>query len=211
MPQKALRLRRLTDAVACLPCCRCSNDAGLAAAELALVVENATLTLGDPKDTVGTVGIMDLKPGAVNSVPREARMTVDIRDIDGSRRDAVVDTVTSAAAAIAARRKVRHTVEFVNRDPPATCDAAVVDAVAQAVAAAGLSSKRMVSRAYHDSLFVARVVPTGMVFIPCRGGVSHRPDEFASEKAIKDGITALALAMARLSGGSFAAGDHAEL
>jgi ureidoglycolate amidohydrolase len=57
----------------------------------------------------------------------------------------------------------------------------------------------MVSRAYHDSLFMAEVTPTGMLFIPCHKGYSHRPDEFASAEDIKNGIEALALALASLS------------
>jgi acetylornithine deacetylase/succinyl-diaminopimelate desuccinylase-like protein len=60
-----------------------------------------------------------------------------------------------------------------------------------------------VSRAYHDSLFMARLAPTGMIFIPCRGGWSHRPDEFASQRDVTNGVGVLALTMARLSGGSF--------
>ena len=57
----------------------------------------------------------------------------------------------------------------------------------------------MVSRAYHDSLFVSRFAPTAMLFIPCRGGVSHRPDEYASPEAIAGGVTVLAEALAGLS------------
>ena len=56
------------------------------------------------------------------------------------------------------------------------------------------------SRAYHDSLFMARVAPTAMIFIPCREGVSHRPDEFASEDAIARGTEVLALTLAALAG-----------
>ncbi len=59
------------------------------------------------------------------------------------------------------------------------------------------------SRAYHDSLFMSRVAPTGMIFIPCRGGWSHRPDEFASERDIANGVSVLGLSMARLSGGTW--------
>ena len=62
-----------------------------------------------------------------------------------------------------------------------------------------LASKRMVSRAYHDSLFVAEFAPTGMLFVPCREDWSHRPDEFAEPAHIKNGVEALALALARLS------------
>jgi len=57
----------------------------------------------------------------------------------------------------------------------------------------------MVSRAYHDSLFMARVAPTGMIFIPCRDGVSHRPDEYASPEAIEAGVEVLAGALAELA------------
>ena len=57
----------------------------------------------------------------------------------------------------------------------------------------------MVSRAYHDSLFMSRIAPTAMLFIPCRNGYSHRPDEFASSEAMAHGVTALAETLRRLS------------
>ena len=57
----------------------------------------------------------------------------------------------------------------------------------------------MISRAYHDSLFMARVAPTAMIFIPCRGGVSHRPDEYASPAAIANGVAVLADTLAALA------------
>jgi N-carbamoyl-L-amino-acid hydrolase len=57
----------------------------------------------------------------------------------------------------------------------------------------------MVSRAYHDSLFMAQRFPTGMIFIPCRGGVSHHPDEFAEPDAIRRGVEVLALTLADLA------------
>ena len=56
----------------------------------------------------------------------------------------------------------------------------------------GLSYKRMVSRAYHDTLFMSRIAPVGMIFIPCRGGVSHRPDEYSSPEALENGVKVLA-------------------
>jgi N-carbamoyl-L-amino-acid hydrolase len=65
---------------------------------------------------------------------------------------------------------------------------------------AGRSYKKMVSRAYHDSLFIARIAPVAMLFIPCRGGVSHRPDEYASPEWIASGVDVLARTLARLAG-----------
>ncbi|GJP43693.1 hypothetical protein CLOM_g3127 [Closterium sp. NIES-68] len=175
------------------------NDAGLAAAELALAVEAAVLaTKAD--DTVGTTGHLVLQPNAVNSVPRHAHMEIDIRDIDEARRDGVVSTVMGAARRIAARRGVKlERMELVNADPPARCSSMVTSAISSAVDELGLSHRRMVSRAYHDALFMARVAPTGMIFIPCRGGVSHRPDEFTSKANLANGVRVLALTLAKLS------------
>jgi N-carbamoyl-L-amino-acid hydrolase len=58
----------------------------------------------------------------------------------------------------------------------------------------------MISRAYHDSLFMAQVCPTTMIFIPCRGGVSHRPDEYSSPEQIEQGVKVLARVLEKLAG-----------
>ena len=172
------------------------HDAFCAAAEIALAVERASQR---GPDTVGTVGICDVFPGAVNSIPSRVQLYVDVRDIDLARRDSVLDDIRHSCAEIAARRGVRVNIETINADAPAACDPAVVEAIAHAAAAHGLAHQRMVSRAYHDSLFMASVAPTAMLFIPCRGGVSHRPDEFASPDAIEAGALVLAEALAELS------------
>jgi ureidoglycolate amidohydrolase len=87
----------------------------------------------------------------------------------------------------------------VNADAPCSCDARVIAAVEAACASEGVEPLRMVSRAYHDSLFMSRICPVGMVFIPCRGGVSHRPDEFAKAEDIAAGVSVLATVMAEFS------------
>ena len=76
-------------------------------------------------DTVGTTGGFKISPNTVNSVPREAVLDIDIRDIDKARRDSIVQSVKEAAAGIAKRRRVRHSFEVLNQDPPATCDSKV--------------------------------------------------------------------------------------
>ena len=103
---------------------------------------------------------------------------------------------------ISARRGVTATHRVLNADPPAACDKGIVAAIRAAADAGGLSHRDLISRAYHDSLFMARVCPTGMVFIPCRDGVSHRPDEFASEGAIGKGVEVLARTLADLASDS---------
>jgi N-carbamoyl-L-amino-acid hydrolase len=145
------------------------------------------------------VGICEVFPGAVNSIPSRVQLYADIRDIDLVRRDAVLDDVRKACAEIAPRRGVGVNIETVNADAPAACDPELVETIARAAAANGLAYEPMVSRAYHDSLFMARVAPAAMLFIPCRGGVSHRPDEYASPEAIAAGALVLAEALSELS------------
>ncbi|MGH9346080.1 MAG: M20 family metallo-hydrolase [Vicinamibacterales bacterium] len=174
------------------------HDAFLAAAETALAVESAARSTGSD-DTVATTGVCEVFPGAVNSVPSRARLEVDVRDIEQARRDAALDRIASACDEIARRRGVAIRIEPVNADPPARCAPEVVEALARACEDHGLRHERLVSRAYHDSLFMSRIAPTAMLFIPCRGGVSHRPDEYASPEAIACGVAVLADALARLS------------
>ena len=174
------------------------HDALAAASEIILEVESAAKSTG-AVDTVATVGICDVFPGAVNSVPSRVRLSLDVRDIDEARRDDVLSAIHNACEQTGARRGVRVEMELINADAPAICDARILDAIGNACAASGISSKRLVSRAYHDSLFISRIAPTAMIFIPCRGGVSHRPDEYASPEDISRGALVLARTLAQLA------------
>jgi len=174
------------------------KDALAAAAELILALEGAAKSTG-AIDTVGTVGICEVFPGAVNSVPSRVLITTDVRDIDGARRDRVLAALADAANEVSARRGVKIATELINADPPTTCDAGILAALEESAIAAGKKYKKMVARAYHDSSFVSCIAPTAMLFIPCRGGVSHRPDEYASPEWIGGGVHVLARTLARLA------------
>ncbi len=174
------------------------HDAFLAAAEIALALESSARASG-AIDSVATTGVCDVFPGAVNSIPSRVRLSADIRDIDERRRDQMLADLDRACTEIGARRGVTIQIETINRDAPATCDPAVISAFSEAARTHGLAFDPMVSRAYHDSLFMSRICPAGMLFIPCRDGVSHRPDEFASPEAIEKGTLVLAQALASLS------------
>ena len=174
------------------------HDALCAASELILALETAAKSTG-VIDTVATVGVCEVFPGAVNSVPSRVRLETDVRDTDADRRDGVLAKLKTVAEEVAAKRGVRIEFETVNADPPAACDPGILETIEAAANDAGRSSQRMVSRAYHDSLFMARFAPVAMIFIPCRGGVSHRPDEYASPEWIAGGVEALARTLARLA------------
>ena len=174
------------------------RDALCAAAELILAIENAARTSG-AIDTVATVGICEVFPGAVNSIPSRVRLSADIRDTDLRRRDGVIQAMENAYKSISATRQVAIHTEMLNADAPAECAPVVVEALSQACRKQEQKFLPMISRAYHDSLFMARIAPTAMLFIPCRNGYSHRPDEYASPEDIVRGTLVLAETLAQLS------------
>ena len=175
------------------------KDALCAASELILAIENAARTSG-AIDTVATVGICDVFPGAVNSIPSRVRLSVDVRDTDLERRDKVVRTIETACDSISGKRQVSIRRELVNADAPADCAPAIIEALSQSCHKHSLRFLPIVSRAYHDSLFIARIAPVAMLFIPCCNGYSHRPDEYAAPDDIVRGTLVLAETLAALSG-----------
>jgi ureidoglycolate amidohydrolase len=174
------------------------RDALCAAAEIILAVEAAANNSGSP-DTVGTVGICQVHPGAINSVPSAVTLTIDVRDVVLEPRDRAVEVIQRAIGEISRRRRVKAVTEVLNSDPPAAMAAPIIEAIEAACSESGRSCRQMVSRAYHDSLFMARLGPTGMIFIPCRNGYSHRPDEYSSPEAIGAGVDVLARTLAKLA------------
>ena len=152
------------------------RDALLAGAEIALAVEKSVL--------------------AVNSVPCRARLEIDLRDTNLAARDTALAKIEKCAREICARRKIKMSLKRLNADPPAICDASLVQTVSDICHELKISCKKMISRAYHDSLFMARICPVTMIFIPCRDGVSHRPDEYSSPEQIAKGTCVLAETLA---------------
>jgi ureidoglycolate amidohydrolase len=174
------------------------RDASLAASELALAVERAALDSGSP-DTVATTGKWEIFPNAINSVPCEAMLEIDLRDTCLETRDRALMLMHEAATDIAKRRRVEIVWEEINSDPPADGDPRTIATAEDVALKLDLATKRMVSRAYHDSLFMARICPTAMIFIPCRHGYSHRPEEYSDPAHIAQGVRVLAGTLARLS------------
>jgi ureidoglycolate amidohydrolase len=175
------------------------RDALCAAAELILEIENAARSSG-VVDTVATVGICEVFPGAVNSIPSRVHLTVDLRDTSLARRDAAMRKIEAARESIALKRQVSIVEELVNADAPAQCALEIIAALSAGCAKHALPFLPMVSRAYHDSLFMSRIAPVAMLFIPCRNGYSHRPDEYASPDDIERGVVVLAETLSNLAG-----------
>jgi ureidoglycolate amidohydrolase len=175
------------------------RDALVGAAEAVVALER--LARGSQSaTTVGTVGVLHARPGAINVVPGEAVLEVDVRDSDAGARERVVDALLGEAREIAARRGLELEVTPIVCDDPVTCDPAIVAAAEAACAELGLAHRRMISGAYHDAMILGRHVPVGMVFVPSRGGISHHPDEYTAPEDLDRGVEVLAGTLARLAG-----------
>ncbi len=175
------------------------RDALAGAAEWMTALER--FALASPSGTtVATVGVLRLSPGAINVVPGEVSLDVDVRDSDPFARHRVVADALAEARLIAARRGLEVEVEPIVDDTPVPCDPAVVAAVTEACEELGLTHRRMTSGAYHDAMIMGAVVPIGMVFVPSAGGVSHHPAEFTSPEDLDRGVAVLAGTLARLAG-----------
>jgi len=174
------------------------KDALCAAADLILAIENAARSSG-ATDTVATVGVCEVFPGAVNSIPSHVQITVDLRDTDLARREAAMRKIQKAFETVSAKRGVAIHPELLNSDAPADCAAEIRAALSDSCRKYGFPFLEIISRAYHDSLFMSRIAPAGMLFIPCRNGYSHRPDEYASPEDVARGALILAESLANLS------------
>jgi ureidoglycolate amidohydrolase len=178
------------------------KDALCAASEIILSLERharAANLAANGVDTVATVGTCEVHPGAANSVPSRVALQVDIRDIDPIRRESVMRLVRADCDRLRQSRGVKIDEILVNADEPEQSSPHILRVLEEVCVEQGITPKKMVSRAYHDSLFMARVAPIAMIFIPCRNGVSHRPDEFSTDVDIARGTAVLATALARLA------------
>lgn len=174
------------------------RDAFPAAAEIVLAVESAGRESKSP-DAVATVGLCQVYPGAVNSIPSRVLMEIDIRDIDLESRDGMVEQVKRAAADICEKRGLQYELSVLNADAPCHSGPAIVGMLAATADALGYSYQKLVSRAYHDTLFMADICPTSMIFVPSANGYSHRPEEFTSPDEIRRGVEVLAQALAQMA------------
>jgi hydantoinase/carbamoylase family amidase len=153
------------------------RDALAAAAEMVLAVEKIAAAAGD---VVATVGQIETVPGAVNVIAGMTRFTIDVRATGDAARDATVERIEQAIRAIAERRRVTVDLKVNNRTPAAACSPLVIRGLSEAIARQGIAVRMLPSGAGHDAMIVAALCPVGMLFVRCRGGISHNPAESIS-------------------------------
>lgn len=155
------------------------RDALAAAAEMMMTIEEVART-GRAHDMVATVGQLSLEPGAVNVIPKRVDFTLDLRAGSDKPRLAAIGEIGRRLDAIAARRRVGVAMECYYQSPTTPCAPSLQDALAAAVSGLGLEVKRLASGAGHDGHAMAKLTDVGMLFVRCRGGISHNPAEFAA-------------------------------
>ncbi|MEM7023574.1 MAG: Zn-dependent hydrolase [Pseudomonadota bacterium] len=139
-----------------------------------------------------TVGELHAHPGSRNTVPGRVTFTVDMRHPDGGVMDAMDHALREAFERARGRTpSVKFHVHEIWYAPPVVFDPACVDAVRQGAANLDLSAREIVSGAGHDAVYMARVAPTAMIFVPCKDGISHNEVEYASPEACTDGANVL--------------------
>jgi beta-ureidopropionase / N-carbamoyl-L-amino-acid hydrolase len=157
----------------------------------ARLIERVDTIARDIPDAVGTVGLIESKPNSRNVIPGEVFLTVDFRHPS----ERVLDVME--AQLVVALAEIRHTLQLTCREnriwasPPVQFSPDLIDCVGVAVETAGFSSRDIVSGAGHDSVYIARVAPTTMIFVPSRGGISHNEAEWTSQEQCAAGAQVL--------------------
>ena len=174
------------------------RDALVAASQMVQAVEQEVKASGHA-DAVGTVGRLQVYPGGVNVVPGQVDFSLEIRDIEASVMDKLVKALHHKLQQIAAERGVELNWELAADVKPSLLDAVVQQAIAGATSDLGYSSQIMPSGAGHDAQHLARICPTGMIFVPSQDGISHSPAEFTTDDDCVRGANVLLNTILRLA------------
>jgi N-carbamoyl-L-amino-acid hydrolase len=163
------------------------------------------LALTHAPDGRATVGFMQVSPNSRNVVPGRVAMTVDMRHPDDNALAAMDGELRAASTTIAHELRLQCELRQVDQFKASRFDAACVDAVRTATQDLGYPHREMVSGAGHDAIYVARVAPTSMIFVPCKDGISHNEIEDARPEHLEAGANVLLHAVLARAGGSRAA------
>ena len=148
----------------------------------------------------GTVGQVQVFPNSRNVIPGQVKFSIDLRNADAARLDAMDADIRAVAAELASRSGLPIAIEQVSQYPAQAFHPECVAAVAQAAARLGYSHMPVVSGAGHDAVYMARLAPTGMIFVPCKDGISHNEIEDARPEHLAAGCNVLLHVMLQRAG-----------
>lgn len=167
------------------------KDALVGGAKLILAVEAAAMAEKE-HGTVATVGVLDTEPGSINVVPGKVILWVDLRGVDESSITRAFAAIKAAAGQLAEESGLRTEIELLTADKPVGLSRELAERLTEICSRQGCSCLQMHSGAGHDAMHMAKITPTTMIFIPCKNGISHNKDEYASLEDICLGTEILA-------------------
>jgi len=156
-----------------------------------VVADIRKIITGEPGRQVGTVGRLDVKPGAPNVIPGEVMFSLEIRDLDMDKVTRLFAQIRSSAIAITEANGTTISFDQYYESPATPIDSGIQALVQESAEALDLNTLRMPSGAGHDGQSMKGIAPLGMIFVPSKDGVSHAPTEFTSEQQITDGANVL--------------------
>ncbi|QIN78500.1 hydantoinase/carbamoylase family amidase [Rubrobacter marinus] len=171
------------------------HDALAGASEFVLEAERRALAL---RTTVATVGRMEVDPGSVTTVPGTARLALDVRDVDSERQRDLAEELLDRATRIASRRGLELSATLLSDQSPVVLHKPIRERLARAAEVSGTDFCVLPSGASHDTAHVAKVAPSGMVFVPSHEGISHSPREWSDVEHIARAAGVLATALTSL-------------
>jgi N-carbamoyl-L-amino-acid hydrolase len=175
------------------------RDALTAASELVLDVERAARAGGEDSELVGTVGRLDVSPGATNVVPGEVSLSVDVRDTTAATITGLVERVEERLSRLEAARGVETSLERDFYAPPTAMSERLRTALHEAGERVGIETMDLHSGAFHDTMYVADVTDAALVFAPSEGGYSHSPREWTDWADCARATAVLAAALVALT------------
>ncbi len=177
------------------------RDALLSAAEFALAVNRVATAL--PGRQVATVGRIRAEPGAPNVIPGRVVLSLEVRDLEAAKMQQVYDAIRAEADRIGKARQTPFAFAELNvASSPAPTDPRVRAIIAQAAESLGLTHRTMPSGAGHDAQDMTHIAPTGMIFVPSAGGISHSPKEHTTPKDMANGANVLLRTVLAIDGGA---------
>jgi N-carbamoyl-L-amino-acid hydrolase len=165
------------------------SDASVAAAEIIIAVNRLAGEIGE--GARATTGVIEAYPNSRNVVPSRVFMTVDLRHNEVEALDRMEERLEEAASAICSQHRVSKTLDRLWDSPPVRFDVECVDAVRESAKKSGHPFREITSGAGHDAVYVSRVAPTAMIFIPCKDGISHNEIESATPEHVGVGASVL--------------------
>lgn len=175
------------------------RDAFLGAAEIALVLEKSAKMDAD-SGTVATVGVCEVKPGAMNVVPDFAEMKIDIRGTSLESKNRVLKKVYASINQIKEKRNLRIVLNELSNESPVELDHEMIQSLTESCEQKGFSYIHMPSGAGHDAMNMARLCPTGLIFVPSKDGLSHHRDEYTAIEQIAIGVSLLETELTKWAG-----------